>query len=100
MFIIEPQAAYQARISRGNPSVSTTQPAEPQSTQESMDTFWERIIFETLALEQGLPVKIVSLVSSVAKWGDYGRRVDREQRKLDLLRVRMAPRAAKFPPCV
>jgi len=42
-------------------------------------------LFETLKLEGGLPVKIVTLVSATAKWGDFGRRADRENRKLELL---------------
>lgn len=44
-------------------------------------------MLETLKLEGDLPVLISSLVSSAAKWGDYGCRTDREQRKLELFRL-------------
>ncbi len=41
---------------------------------------------ETLRIEGG-PMAITALVNAAAKWGDYGRRVDREQRKIELFRL-------------
>lgn len=88
MIFVEPEASYLARVVRASPPTFIPQPVAPVPvTEEAQDTFWERILFETLRLEGGLPVKIISLVSSTAKWGDYGRRADRENRKLELLRL-------------
>ena len=40
-----------------------------------------------MQLEGDVPVLITTLVNSAAKWGDYGTRTDREQRKLELFRL-------------
>ena len=88
MIIIEPPSVYADRLARSQPTttaVNATAPARP--VPGSDESYWTGILFETLKLEGGLPVKIVSLVSAVAKWGDYGCRADRERRKLELLRL-------------
>ena len=92
MIIIEPPSVYADRLARSQPTTTTVNAtanatASAGPVPGSDESYWTGILFETLKLEGGLPVKIVSLVSAVAKWGDYGCRADRERRKLELLRL-------------
>lgn len=62
-------------------------PAPVQPATKSGNTYWTDILTETLKLDSDMPVPITTLVNSAAKWGDYGCRADREQRKLELFRL-------------
>jgi hypothetical protein len=87
MIIIEPPSAYAARMLRASVTIFTPQPVgPPQPAPAFNESYWSGILFETLTLESG-PVKIASLVTSCAKFGDFGCRADREERKLDLFRL-------------
>lgn len=88
MIFIEPPSVYAARLLTAKPGLhAITQwlPSKPPfPVQKSNGSFWTNVLMETLQLEGNVPVLITSLVNSAAKWGDYGRRADRENRKLQL----------------
>jgi hypothetical protein len=88
---IEPQSAYIGRFMTPNhgvePPIRNNQIVRPEPADRSKESYWAEILIETLQLEGNVPMPITSLVNSAAKWGDYGCRADREQRKLDLFKL-------------
>ncbi len=90
---VEPELVASARFAQMLPATpilpvnGRPRQVEPKrrSSQESTE-FWTEIILESLQIENG-PMAITTLVNAAAKWGDYNRRVDREQRKIQLLRL-------------
>jgi hypothetical protein len=90
---VEPELVASARYAKMMPAtpilpVNGRPPqVEPKrrSGQESTE-FWTDIILESLRIENG-PMAITTLVNAAAKWGDFNRRVDREQRKVQLFKI-------------
>src|SRR5260221_9501295 len=88
MILIEPPSVYAARLEKTTPvTVAITTNGQPQAANSFNESYWTEILFETLKLEGGLPMKISSAVSSAVKWGDYGCRTDRDARKLSLFKL-------------
>jgi hypothetical protein len=88
MILIEPPAAFDARMGKAKPATSAlTTSEQPRPTGSFNESYWTGILFETLKLEGDLPMKISTLVTLAAKWGDYSCRTDREARKLALFKL-------------
>lgn len=87
MFFIEPLAAYEARMVKAKPVTVAlmTSSAQPSPTTNFNESYWTEILFQTLKLEGDLPMKISTLVTLAAKWGDCP--TDREARKLGLFKL-------------
>ena len=91
-FLIEPPAAPAIRWELMTPVVpvstasSRLPPLGDGSLSQSGNHYWTEIILETLQIEDG-PMAITALVNAAAKWGDYGRRADRERRKIELFKL-------------
>lgn len=90
---VEPEMVASARYAQMMPAtpILPTNSRSPQAAPDRRSSeegtgFWTDIIMENLRIENG-PMAITTLVNTTAKWGDYNRRVDREQRKVQLLKL-------------
>ncbi len=90
---IEPETVASARYARMTPVTpispenrSSPQLGSGQQVSRKGADYWTEIILEILKIENG-PMAITALVNTAAKWGDYNCRSDREQRKIQLLKL-------------
>ena len=87
MIFIEPVSVYQNRLASAPVRLTENHAAKTPPLSNTSEDYWVGILLETLRLNGETPMRIPSLVSSAAKFGDYGNNLARSNRKLELFRL-------------